>query len=171
MVEFQRTRVREREPEGGDLYEISMAYQQAIRHRALHAPVVLKGSERPYTQSRQGFAQYFLCRDTPDLYTALKDWVVFIHEIHRHSGKHRHQGGIALFVLEGEGYTTVDGERIDWEAGDLICLPAKPGGCEHQHFNRNPNVPAKWIAFIYKPMHDELGSYLEQRETSPEFKG
>jgi hypothetical protein len=171
MVEYQRTRVREREPEGGDIYEQSMQYQLAIRERSLNAPVVLKGSERPFQQFRQGLAQYFLCRDVPSMNTALKDWSVFVHDIRRHSGKHRHQGGIALFVLEGEGYTVVDGERIDWEAGDLILLPAKPGGCEHQHFNRRPGESAKWIAFIYKPMHDEMGSYLEQREASPDFQG
>jgi hypothetical protein len=170
MVEYQRTRVREREPEGGDIYEQSMQFQNAIRERSLKGKVVLKGSERPYQQNRQGLIQFFNSRAGIDD-TALRDWNVFIHDIRRHSGKHRHQGGLALFVLEGEGYTVVDGERIDWEAGDVILLPPKPGGCEHQHFNRNPSEPAKWIAFIYKPMHDEMGSFLEQREVSPDYKG
>jgi hypothetical protein len=168
MTEYQRTRVREREPDDGDIYEQSMRYQRAIRERSLNGKIVVKGAERPYQQNRQGLVQ-FLNHRTGHQDTALKDWNVFVHDIRRHSGMHRHQGGVALFVLEGEGYTVVDGERIDWEAGDLILLPPKPGGVDHQHFNRNPGESAKWIAFAYKPMHDEMGSYLEQREVSPDY--
>jgi hypothetical protein len=168
MVDVQRTRVREREPEGDGGYEQTLRYQMRLRERSLYGPVVLKGSERPFIQSRQGLSQHFLSRENFDD-TPLKDWNVFVHDIRRHSGKHKHQGGLALFVLEGEGYTVVNGERIDWEAGDLILLPPKADGCEHQHFNRHPGGTAKWIAFIYKPMHDEMGSYIEQREESPDF--
>ena len=35
-----------------------------------------------------------------------------MHEIHTHTGKHNHQGAMGLFVLEGEGYTIVDGAGI-----------------------------------------------------------
>ncbi len=60
--------------------------------------------------------------------TAATDWTCFIHDVKRQSGKHRHQGGIQLFVLEGEGYTVVDGEKVNWEKWDLIVLPVKPTG-------------------------------------------
>ena len=70
-------------------------------------------------------------------------------------------------MLEGQGYTEVNGERIEWEAGDLLLLPIVPGGVEHKHFNRNPGENAKWIAFIYRPYGDETGSYLEQKENAP----
>ena len=40
---------------------------------------------------------------------------------------HRHQGGLALFVLDGRGHTIVNGVTHDWEAGDLILLPVAPG--------------------------------------------
>jgi hypothetical protein len=99
--------------------------------------------------------------------TALKDWSVFLHAIRRHSGKHHYQGGLAIFVVEGEGYPIVNGERTDWEAGDLILLPIIPEGCEHQHFNRHADQSCKWLAFIYKPMHDEVASYIEQKESMP----
>ena len=142
MAEYQRTRVREREPDTGNVYEQSMRFQLAIRERSLTGKIVIKGSERPFQQGRQALLRYYNSRE---VYTdtALKDCSVFVNDIRRHSGKHRHQGGLAIFVLEGEGYTVVDGERIDWEAGDLILLPIKPGGCEHQHFNRHADRPAK----------------------------
>ena len=170
MAEYQRTRVREREPDTGNVYEQSMRFQLAIRERSLTGKIVIKASERPFQQGRQALLRYYNSRE---VYTdtALKDWSVFVNDIRRHSGKHRHQGGLAIFVLEGEGYTVIDGQRIDWEAGDLILLPIKPGGCEHQHFNRHADKPAKWLALIYKPLHDEVASYIEQREPSPDFQG
>ena len=76
-------------------------------------------------------------KDTP-----LQHWRVFIHDIKTRSGKHRHQGGLVIYVLEGKGYSVVDGERKDWEKGDLVLLPMKPEGVEHQHFNLDPAEPA-----------------------------
>jgi hypothetical protein len=170
MAEVQRTRVRQREPDPGDLYAQHMAYFQELRDRALTGKIVVKASDRPFRQNRQGFMRHYLARETLKD-TALHNWAVFIHDVHRHSGKHRHQGGLAIFVLEGEGYTVVNGERIDWEAGDLILLPIQPGGCEHQHFNRYADQPCKWMAFIHRPLHDEVGLFIEQREESPDYQG
>ncbi len=169
MAAFERTRVRERDPSDANTYERSMAFQLAIRERSLAGKVVIKGSERPLEESRQGFLKYFLSRESVTD-TALKDWSVFIHDIRRHSGKHRHQGGLAIFVLEGEGYTVVNGERIDWEAGDLILLPIKPNGVEHRHYSRRPGEPCRWIAFIHMPLQDETGFYLEQQEDAPDYR-
>lgn len=163
MAAYDRTRAREREPGDANTYERIMRFQLGIRDRSLTGKIVVKGSERGLEKTRQGFIRYYTTREATDD-TALKDWSVFMQDIRRHSGKHRHQGGLAIFVLEGEGYTVVNGERIDWEAGDLILLPIMPEGCEHQHFNRYADKPCKWMAFIYKPLHDEVGSYIEQKE-------
>jgi gentisate 1,2-dioxygenase len=102
--------------------------------------------------------------------TVLKDWNVFTHELRTRSGKHCHQGGLAIYVIEGKGYTVVEGQRQDWESGDLVLLPIQPGGVEHQHFNLNGDAPSFWMAYIYKPFHDEVAHGMEQREESPEFK-
>jgi mannose-6-phosphate isomerase-like protein (cupin superfamily) len=113
-------------------------------------PIVIKPSDREYQQTRQGRIMYYLnaqaYKDTP-----LHDWRVFVHDIKTHSGKHRHQGGFVIYVIEGKGYSVVDGERVDWGPGDLLLLPIKPGGVEHQHFNLEEGKPCRWIAFaIYR---------------------
>ena len=64
----------------------------------------------------------------------------------------------------------LDGERVDWTAGDLLLLPIKPGGVEHQHFNVNPGSECRWIAFSYMPFFDHVGSEFTQTELSPLFK-
>ena len=76
-----------------------------------------------------------------------------------------------IYVLEGKGYSVVDGERHDWEAGDLLLLPIKPGGVEHQHFNTDPDTPCRWLAFIHWPTLDHLASPAEQLEDSPTWGG
>jgi hypothetical protein len=169
MAEFERTRLRQREPRAPDGYEQLVKAQLALRDRAFGGRIVLRGAELPWQQTRMGRLGFYVNR-AADTGSALQQWLVFQHDIRRHSGKHRHQGGLAIFVLEGEGYTVVNGERIDWEAGDLILLPILPGGCEHQHFNRYPDRPCKWIAFIHMPLQDETGFYLEQQEDAPEFR-
>ena len=103
--------------------------------------------------------------------TAAQDWSCFIHDVKAHSGKHRHQGGIQLFVLEGEGYTEVDDDKVEWEKWDLIILPVKPNGCTHKHYNKVKGAPAKWMAFQYYTFMQVLGQMFEQVEDSPDWKG
>jgi quercetin dioxygenase-like cupin family protein len=51
-----------------------------------------------------------------------------------HSGSHRHAHTEAmLYVLEGQGYSEIDGQRYDWEEGDAVHVP--PRMTVHEHFN------------------------------------
>jgi quercetin dioxygenase-like cupin family protein len=133
-------------------------------------PGVVRKADRPFYQSRQGKLRYYLEPIThPD--TPLQMWRVFTHEIRTKSGKHRHQGGLVIYVLEGKGYYVVEGERLDWEKGDLVLLPLHPNEVEHQHFNLDPEKPSVWCAFIHLPIQEYLASDLQQMENSPDFKG
>ena len=49
-----------------------------------------------------------------------------------HSGKHSHMEAI-LYVLEGEGYSIIDEEKIPWKKGSLIQVQGPQ--TVHQHFN------------------------------------
>src|SRR5207244_6418151 len=133
-------------------------------------PIVVRPADREMIQARQGKLLYYLCPNNhPE--TPLQHWRVFIQEIKTRSGKHRHQGGLVIYVLHGKGYSVVDGERWDWEKGDLVLLPMKPEGVEHQHFNAQPEQgPALWAAFINIPIQEFLASDLQQGELSPDFK-
>jgi gentisate 1,2-dioxygenase len=95
---------------------------------------------------------------------------IFRQEIHSHTGRHLHQGGLALYVTRGQGYTVCDGRRVEWRAGDVILLPVVPGGVEHQHFNTGEE-PCEWIAFAYNPWLDAMGNGYEQRRLHPDYRG
>jgi hypothetical protein len=170
MAEIERVRERERPPLQDNPYERSMRARHEFMQRNLTGPLVVSLDDRQWHHARQGKLLYYLCpvshKDSP-----LHHWRVFLHEIRTVSGKHRHQGGLLIYVVEGKGYSIVDGERYDWAKGDLVLLPMKPGGVEHQHFNGEPEKgPAKWVAFINLPIHEHVASDLQQVENSPEFK-
>ncbi|MDP2645719.1 MAG: cupin domain-containing protein [Desulfobacterales bacterium] len=48
------------------------------------------------------------------------------------SGKHSHMEAV-LYILEGEGYSVIDGEKIPWKKGSLIQVQGPR--TVHQHFN------------------------------------
>jgi len=151
-----------------------MRLYSMAREQAKKGKIVIRAKELPWHQTRQDYSKRFLSPhkvvDAAALAAAAQGWTCFIQEIRTHSGKHRHQGGIQLFVLEGEGTTTMDEKKVDWEKWDLIVLPVKPKGCEHQHFNRVPGKPAKWMAFRYHPFSEVLGNMFEQVENHPDWK-
>jgi quercetin dioxygenase-like cupin family protein len=169
MAERVRTRQREANTESERTYDKMLAFYRERVERNANGPVVIRKKDRPVELSRQGRIRYYLnhqtYKDTP-----LQQWLVFTNELRTRSGKHRHQGGLVIYVIEGRGYSMVDGERWDWEEGDLMLLPLRPEGVEHQHFNLD-DKPSTWIAFINTPISEHLAHEMTQMEDSPEFRG
>ena len=170
MADRERTRTRERGTREVNGYEKFLDTRKKFEERQLGGPVVIQESDREFQMNRQGRLLYFLDpiqhKDTP-----LQDWMVFMNDIRTHSGKHRHQGGLVIYVIEGRGYSIVDGERKDWEAGDLLLLPIKPEGVVHQHFNLEQGKRCIWIAFINMPVMDHVAMECTQIENMPGFTG
>jgi gentisate 1,2-dioxygenase len=137
------------------------------RQRAAKGIIHIKGSEQQWELNRQGRCRFYTHLGRSDL--ANPDWICFRHEIHTHSGVHVHQGGLALLVTRGQGYTVCDGRRADWKEGDVILLPIEPGGVEHQHFNVG-DEPCEWVAFAFNPWLDAMGNGYEQRQNHPDYK-
>jgi gentisate 1,2-dioxygenase len=80
-----------------------------------------------------------------------------------HTETHKH-GWATVYVLSGHGYSIVDGVRYDWQAGDMINVPA---GAWHQHFNTDPDQVSQHLVIGPGPLrqriHLSLGS-VEERE-------
>lgn len=174
MAERTRNREREREAEPSDerLYRPKyLDWTAAEIERSVIGRIVVRDRERPWDVSAQAKAKRYLSPHEPDLQdTALQDWEVFRQTIPERSGKHRHQGGLIIFVLAGRGHSVIDGVRCDWEAGDAMLLPMTPKGVEHQHFNDDPERPSEWIALVYWPLFKSAGSETQQIETSPIYE-
>ncbi len=169
MVE--KTSERKREPEPKEtLYDISMRDVNEKMRRRAEGKVVIKGREREWEQNRQGLLKHMLHMSDWDR-VGTPGWSIFINHIKVHSGRHTHQGGLAIYVLDGTGHTIVDGQKFEWAKDDLILLPIKPGGCEHQHFNEDPEHPAVWIAFSFRTMGEVVSVGRTQNENHPDWAG
>ena len=62
---------------------------------------------------------------------------VFEDPPYHHSGRHKHLEAI-IYILEGEGYSEVQGRDEQWKAGDLLHVP--PAMFEHEHYNDSPYI-------------------------------
>jgi len=166
---LEREIIRAREAESQEVHYYDDIFNLWASRRETNntGKVVIKGTEMPWEQSRQARLKHFLHPVITD--TVGFGWFVFIQDIRSQSGRHVHQGGLSLYIVEGKGWTVVDKVRYDWEEGDLILLPVKPGGCEHQHFNAQPGKPCTWLAIIWDPFINVLGNELTQREYSPDW--
>lgn len=81
------------------------------------------------------------------------------------SQKHGHQNTALLFVLEGHGYDISDGEKVEWHEGD-VCLVAP--GTVHQHFNSDPEKPARVLIIKSKPIYNFANlNFQEFKEKAP----
>jgi gentisate 1,2-dioxygenase len=142
-------------------YEVEMAYWAEFVERQNAGRLLVRRDEAIRELSSMGYVNWYLHPQVrPE--TALHDWYVFEEEILRATGCHRHQGGPVLFVLEGRGWTELDGVQHHWEAGDLIIIPFRVGGVAHQHFNADPSQPARLVAFVSIAVLTQAGTEMVQ---------
>jgi quercetin dioxygenase-like cupin family protein len=59
-----------------------------------------------------------------------------------HTGKHEH-GEEGIYVVEGEGFSVVNGQRFEWKEGSVLWMPF---GSQHQHFNTGTGN-ARYLSF------------------------
>jgi quercetin dioxygenase-like cupin family protein len=70
------------------------------------------------------------------------------------TGKHRHNYETILYVLEGEGTTLIEDQRVEWKAGDAVYVPV---WAWHQHTNASATKPCRYVACENAPMLQNLG--------------
>ncbi len=134
---------------------------------------VIKKKDQPVELNRMGYYRWFIHPAFKDV--VMRQILFWTHEIPpgSRSGKQKHQGSRVHYVLEGKGYSVVDGKRYDWEAEDMLILPIRVGGVVVQHFNSDPKVPAKLICTEpnwYDIMGVDMAAGFEQLENCPEFR-
>lgn len=77
------------------------------------------------------------------------------------TNRHRHTYETMLYVIEGKGWTEIEDERIEWEAGDAVYIPS---WAWHRHGNRSPEESAKYLACENAPQLQNLGVALREEE-------
>ncbi|UZT98642.1 cupin domain-containing protein [Chryseobacterium fluminis] len=77
------------------------------------------------------------------------------------TNRHRHTYETVLYVVEGKGWTEVEGERVEWQAGDAVYIPS---WAWHRHRNLSDTESAKYIACENAPQLQNLGVALREEE-------
>lgn len=130
-----------------------------------NVPHVVHAADEDWEWTPHGKLKWFV---HPDTYTASKQKWIYQHEIPAgsRSGRHRHAAEELVYVMRGRGYDVHDGQRWNWKAGQLICIPTMT---EHQHFNTG-DEPALLLSAT--PSHYTflgLGG-IEQLEDAPDYE-
>jgi quercetin dioxygenase-like cupin family protein len=158
------------------------ALERARRERARRAdlPDVIRASEMPWEDSPQGRLKHLVNEQINPRLNVLD---VYMQEIPPggRSGKHRHWSEEYVYVLEGHGrdlHWDVAAEIDDtyhwrwdpepsvhaWAAGDVIMIPPNT---IHQHFNEDPDRPARFISATNRLYRHVGYTDLEQLEAAP----
>jgi mannose-6-phosphate isomerase-like protein (cupin superfamily) len=124
------------------------AYNLNEELRRLRAvPRVRKASELKFVDGPQTYSRH---------YVEPKDGITQTFHLHLEeygpggrSQKHGHVNEAAFYILDGKGYEIHDGQRYDWQAGDIAIVH---NNCVHQHFNASDTEPARALVIKTKPM-------------------
>lgn len=149
-----------------------MKLRDEQREQTRGALQVVRGDELPQEINSQGLMRWYLHPAIKD--TVLSTFMFFEQEIPPGSrtGRVRFQGGQVLIILEGRGYTMLDGVKHAWEKDDVVNLPIRGPGIVVQHFNADPEKPAKFVAVEpnwFACTTVDRGSGFDQLEEAPEF--
>jgi quercetin dioxygenase-like cupin family protein len=135
---------------------------------------LIKGRDLRWESNRQGKMKWFL---HPALNrTSIRSMIVFEQEIPAggRSGAQKTPGGSVLYILEGKGYTLLDGVRHDWQAEDLVNIPIRAQGVVVQHVNADPRRPVRFVSAdlnLVDILGVDRGAELEQIEAAPDGDG
>lgn len=143
---------------------------------------IVKPHEMPWEMAPQGLLKHLINEAMNTRMETVDAYMQIIPPGSR-SGKHRHLAEECLYVVEGRGYDLhqdCDVEitddyhwipqdeirRFEWEAGDVIYVPPNT---IHQHFNADPERPARLISAINRIFKNSGLNDLEQIEPAPEY--
>lgn len=143
------------------------------RERVKNAIQVVRGESLPQEVNQQGLMRWYLHPSIKD--TILSTLMFFEQEIPPagRTGRLKFGGGQVIYILEGKGYTLVDGVKHPWEAGDVLNLPLRKEGIVIQHVNESSTDRAKFVAAepnFFECTTVDRGCGFEQIEDAPEYR-
>jgi quercetin dioxygenase-like cupin family protein len=76
------------------------------------------------------------------------------------TSNHRHAYESLIYVIAGKGYTLVEGQQFDWQAGDALYVPP---WCWHQHVAAQDS-DVRYLTATNMPMLHTLGQTVLRQE-------
>ncbi|HLG72981.1 MAG TPA: hypothetical protein VK009_21385 [Chloroflexota bacterium] len=134
---------------------------------------LIKGKDIPWEHNRQGTMKWFMHPALTD--TCIRSMLFYeqIIEPGSKSGLQLTPGGQCIFILEGRGYTLLDGQRFDWQAEDIVQIPLRRDGVKVQHVNTDLRRRVRFVCAelnLLDTLGVDRGAALEQIENAPEYE-
>ena len=85
-------------------------------------------------------------------------WIQML-DPNKQTEEHRHTSSQLYYAVEGSGVSEVEGEKLEWEAGDFFVIP---NWSWHRHKNASGQNPAVLFSTTDRPLHEMIGVYREQ---------
>lgn len=158
--------------EAKTLFEKTLEAARVERERVARGKDLISRDDCPPETNPMGIMRWYLHPALEEPSTR----ALYFHELEipmgSRSGLLRCQGGIIHFVLEGSGYTEVNGEEHEWESGDVIAIPIMEAGVVYRHVNTGLGPVRMLVAW---PNYDsangpEGGVHMDVLEPAPEYQ-
>jgi len=149
----------------GDFYAEWLKYWDEEQEERRTASKCINEENLEWVRTKQDWRAALLCARENGFVTS---GTTMLAEIPRgwHTGKHSH-GEEAVYIVNGQGFSVIDGLRYDWEAGSCLFIPF---GAAHQHFNSGEDT-ARYLSAMALPLERFVGlakitQYEESGETA-----
>lgn len=114
----------------GNFYDEWLGFWDVEQEARRKARKFIHEEDIEWVRTKQDYRAALLCSRENGFITAGSAMLAEI-PVGWHTGKHSH-GEEAIFIVDGAGFSVVDGKRYDWDAGSCLFMPY---GSIHQHFN------------------------------------
>ncbi len=177
---FEEAKKAKFEGPQADYYRKALERSKRFREEYGKRRSVIKASEMPWEKSPQGLLRHLVNEEMLAREFALEMYMQLI-EPGKASGKHRHMAEEVFYVVEGRGYDlhwdvepeidvryewrwAKEPKRFAWEEGDFVYIPPYT---MHQHFNADPERPARIISATNRLVRLLGFDWLDQVEEAP----
>jgi mannose-6-phosphate isomerase-like protein (cupin superfamily) len=142
-------------------YDEWLDAQKQIQTDLEQSPFVARDKDIPWVSTPQDAKTKLMIGNSLGFATMGSNVVKAEIPVGWHTGKHRH-GEESLHILEGEGFSIIAGQRVDWHKSSTLQIPY---WAEHQHFNTG-SVPVLYISAMAFDLERFVRiARLEQLET------
>lgn len=167
-----------------DFYKEALKESKAFREEYKRRKGTVRAEDMLWEDSPDGRIKHVINEKMNTKECALDIYMQFL-DPSSHSGKHRHLSEEVFLVLEGKGYDLhwdVDFElqdegynwiwseepkKYEWKEGDFVYIPPYS---IHQHFNSDPEKPARILVTTSRLVKALGFNWFEQVENAPGYK-
>ncbi len=150
-----------------NFYEGWLRYWDEEQEERRMARNSINEEDLEWVRTKQDWRAALLCSRETGFVTS---GVAMVSEIPQgwHTGKHSH-GEEAIYIVQGQGFSVVDGLRYDWETGSCLFMPY---GSVHQHFNSGKDT-VRYFSAMALPLERFAGmaKILQYEETGETAMG